>query len=542
MLVRFHFNERLSVIHKSICFPVMNIQVFNSSARRLLPAALSFCLFCMPRADAVAEQRPNIVYILADDLGYGDLACQNPNSKIPTPSMDRLAAQGIRFTDAHDPTSVCTPSRYGILTGRYCWRSQLKHGVLAGYSRPLLEPGRLTVASMLQQQGYATACVGKWHLGLDWPLKKGPGAEAAAGTGLVPDTDGGLSVAREDRIDFNQPIRNGPCTRGFDCFFGISASLDMPPYVFIENDRVVAQPTERQGQIRSEFVRVGAKDPAFRFEEVLPQLTGKSVDFIKRQTGAKPFFLYFALNAPHTPVVPAARFKGKSKAGAYGDFVVEVDWAVGEILKTLEERKLADNTLVILTSDNGPEFAAYKRAKEFRHFSMGDWRGLKRDVWEGGHRVPFLARWPGKIKPGSLSDETICETDLMATVAAIVGITLPKTAGEDSYNIMPAMLGGPHNGPIREATVHHSDAGKFAIRQGNWVFIDANTGGDRKEPDWFKQERGYRDDNFPGELYDLSQDAGERRNLYAEQPEKVKALKALLEKYKSEGRSAPLAQ
>jgi arylsulfatase A len=503
---------------------------------------LSLCLLLITALPAPAGQTPNIVYILADDLGYGDLACQNSQSKIPTPNMDRLASLGIRFTDAHDPTSVCTPSRYGILTGRYSWRGELKHGVLEGYSRPLIEPGRLTVASLLQQQGYTTACIGKWHLGLDWPLKKMAGENAIPGSELVVDNDDGLPMVKEERIDFTQPIKGGPCTRGFDYFLGIAASLDMPPYVFIENDHVVSQPTERQGKLKSGYVRPGAKDPAFRFEEVLPKLTAKSINFIKRQTKTKPFFLYFALNAPHTPIAPTAQFKGKSKAGDYGDYVVEVDWVVGKILKALEQRKLAKNTLIIVTSDNGPETLAYPRAKQFHHYSMGDWRGVKRDVWEGGHRVPFLARWPGHIRPGSLSHEIICETDLMATLAAIVGAQLPPNAGEDSYNILPALLSEPSARPIREATVHQSISGKFAIRQGDWVFIDAKTGNDSEEPRWFKQERGYQEDNFPGELYNLSSDASEHHNLYGEQPEKVKALKALLEKYKTEGRSAPLAE
>jgi len=505
-------------------------------------AIMALLLAFAPLAPATENKKPNVVFILADDLGYGDLACQNPKSKIPTPNMDRLATQGIRFTDAHDPTAVCTPTRYGILTGRYSWRGQLKHGVLAGYSRPLIESGRLTVGSLLQQQGYTTACIGKWHLGLEWPLKKALDGNAPAGGERVADTDGGLSMAKEESIDFTQPIKGGPCTRGFDYFYGIAASLDMPPYVFIENDHVVGQPTARQEKIDSGYVRPGVKEPAFKFDEVLPQLTTKSIEFINRQTRAKPFFLYFALNAPHTPIAPAVQFKGKSRAGDYGDYVVEVDWVVGQILRSLEQQKLDENTLVIVTSDNGPEILAYQRAKEFRHYSMGDWRGLKRDVWEGGHRVPFLARWPGRIKPGSLSDEIICETDLMATLAAVLEVKLPKDAGEDSYNILPALLGETLSHPIREATVHHSDSGKFAIRQGSWVFIDAKTGGDRKEPDWFKQERGYQDDDLPGALYDLSHDADEHHNLYAEQPAKVKALKALLEKYKTDGRSAPLAQ
>lgn len=472
------------------------------------------------------RQRPNIVYVLADDLGYGDLACQNPQSKIPTPNLDRLAAQGVRFSDAHDPTAVCTPTRYGILTGRYCWRSRLKRGVLGGFSPPLIEPGRLTVPALLKQHGYATACVGKWHLGMGWPARDGPAGDKGD----------------EAPIDFTRPIADGPCTRGFDWFYGLSASLDMPPYVFIENDRTVVVPTARQEALKGQFVRAGPKDPAFAFDGVLPQLTKKAVGWIGEQAGradARPFFLYFALNAPHTPIAPAAEFKDKSRAGAYGDFVVEVDWAAGEVLKALDEHKLAGDTLVIFTSDNGPETLAYERARQFRHYSMGDLRGLKRDTWEGGHRVPYLARWPGRIAPGSASGEIICQTDLLATVAAVVGAGLPADAGEDSYNILPALLGEKLGQPIREATVHHSCNGRFAIRQGHWVFIDAPTGDDNKEPDWLKKERGYEPHNQPGELYDLSQDLGERRNLYAEHPDKVRQLKALLEKYKADGRSAP---
>jgi len=475
---------------------------------------------------AAGTPRPNIVFILADDLGYGDVACQNPNSKVPTPHMDRLAAQGIRFTDAHDPTAVCTPTRYGILTGRYCWRSSLKRGVLGGFSPPLIESGRLTVPALLKQHGYATACIGKWHLGMTWPRKAG---EAAS------------NVEADDRIDFGLPIQDGPCERGgFDYYFGLSASLDMPPYVFIEDNRTVALPTARQE--KGGFVRAGPKDPDFQFDQVLPRLTQKAVHYIADQAGKatrQPFFLYFALNAPHTPVVPADFVKGRSRAGDYGDFVAEVDWAIGEILKALDTHKLADETLVIMTSDNGPERIAYERASQYRHYSMGELRGVKRDAWEGGHRVPYLARWPGRIQPGRVSDEIICQTDLMATVAAIVGAQLPKNAGEDSYNILPALLGEKRDKPIREATVHHSASGKFAIRQGNWVFIDAKSGDDNKEPDWLKKERGYEPHAFPGELYDLSTDRSERRNLYGEKPEIVLQLKALLEKYKANGRSTP---
>lgn len=506
-------------------------QFMNPTIPRACPIRL-FLACALALASSLAHSapdgsRPNIVYILADDLGYGDLSCQNPRSKIPTPNLDRLAAQGIRFTDAHSPSSVCTPTRYGILTGRYCWRSSLKRGVLGGFSPPLIEPGRLTVPALLKQHGYVTACIGKWHLGMTWP-----GTNASAKP--KPDDSAG--------IDFNQAITDGPCERGgFDSFFGISASLDMPPYVFIRNNRTVALPAAQQE--KRSYVRAGPKDPDFEFKDVLPRLTAEAKRFLaeqSRKASQQPFFLYFTLNAPHTPIAPADAFKGCSQAGDYGDFVAQVDSTVGEVLKALDKHQLAAQTLVIVTSDNGPETLAYERAREHRHFSMGDWRGVKRDAWEGGHRVPFLARWPGHIKPVSVSDETICLTDLMATTAALVGAKLPPTAGEDSINILPALLGERRSGPLREAVIHHTGSGKFAIRKGQWVLIDALTGDDNREPQWLKEERRLQGHTQPGELYDLSQDPDERQNLYAEQPEKVRELKALLQRYKSEGRSASL--
>jgi len=487
--------------------------------------AIGAGILAMPRLAAAETKtaRPNIVYILADDMGYGDLACQNPKTKIPTPNLDRLASQGARFTDAHTPSGVCTPTRYGVLTGRYCWRSALKRGVLNGYSPRLIEPGRMTVASLLRQNGYSTACLGKWHLGMDWQSK---------GEGSAGKKNGW-------QVDYTKPIQNGPNTVGFDYYFGISASLDMPPFVFIENDRCQGVPT-----VEKTFVRKGPAAEDFEAVSVLPTLTRKAVAWINQQAAqakeGKPFFLYFPLNAPHAPIVPAPEFKSKSQAGDYGDFVNQVDWTVGEVLAALDGARLADNTLVIFTSDNGPERFAYERVQEYRHYSMGDLRGVKRDTWEGGHRVPFLARWPGKIQAGSISNEIISHVDLMATAASLIGASLPANAGEDSYNILPALLGQKLEKPIREATVYHSSKGDFAIRQGNWVFIDSRSGEDSKEPDWFKQERGYKPHNFPGELFDLSQDISERGNLYGEHPERVRELKALLQKYKDDGRSASL--
>lgn len=271
---------------------------------------------------------------------------------------------------------------------------------------------------------------------------------------------------------------------------------------------------------------------------MLPRFTEKAVDFIKESDRAKkPFFLYFAPMTPHKPIVPNKPFWGRSKAGEYGDFVYELDWSVGELLKTLDRYELADNTLVVFTSDNGPETNAYSRILEYNHYSMGPLRGLKRDIWEGGHRIPFIARWAGLIKPGITSDEVICLTDLLATVAAIINYELPDNAGEDSYNILPVLLDKKFNKPIREATVHHSIKGNFAIRRGNWVLIEASSGDDNQEPNWFKKRRGYKPHEYSGELFNLKDDLAERKNLYGEYPEKVSELKEMLEKYKAEGRS-----
>jgi arylsulfatase A len=485
---------------------------------------------------AAAEYKPNIVFILADDLGYGDLGCYNKDSKIPTPNLDRLAAEGTRFTDAHAPTSVCTPTRYALLTGRYAWRSPLKRGVLNPWGATLIAPDRLTVASLLRQQGYATACIGKWHLGWKWPTKDGQ--PPASG----PD--------RLSNVDFTKPISEGPTTRGFDYYFGTDVP-NYPPYCFIENDRTVGLPTVPN---RPEFNRPGPMLPGWQWVEIMPELTRRAVHYIEdaaKTSPRKPFFLYFPLTAPHYPVVPAAEFQGRSGAGDYGDFVAQVDWTVGQVLDALQRTGGADNTLVIFTSDNGPEITGevkngvYDRAQQYRHFSMGGLRGAKRDAWEGGHRVPFIARWPGQIQPGGVSNETISHVDFMATIAALLDVKLADTSGEDSWNILPALLGRKLDQPIREATVHHSASGQFAIRQGDWVLIQAPSGDDnggptrRGEPEWLKQEHGYEAHQQPGELFDLRQDLGERRNLYAELPDKVRELANLLEKYQRDGRSTP---
>jgi arylsulfatase A-like enzyme len=482
------------------------------------------------------ECRPNIVFILADDLGYGDLGCYNPDSKISTPHLDRLAARGLRFTDAHAPASVCSPTRYALLTGRYAWRTRLQRGVLLPWGTPLIAPERMTVESLLKDHGYATACIGKWHLGWDWPTRDGRPPESGAD--------------RLSNVDFSRPIANGPTTRGFDLYFGTDVP-NYPPYCFLKNDRTLGIPSESN---RPEFNRPGPMLSGWRWVDIMPDLTAEATKFITSQAAAsprKPFFLYLPLTAPHYPVVPSREFQGRSQAGDYGDFVAQVDATVGQVLEALEKSGAAANTLVIFTSDNGPEVTGevrpgvYDRARQYGHYSMGPLRGAKRDLWEGGHRVPFLAHWPGQIKPGSTSGETICHVDLLATVASALETKLPDDAAEDSYSLLPVFRGQRLDHPPREATVHHSGSGRFALRKGDWVLIVTPSGDDnggpalRGEPDWLKIERGYTANDQPGELYNVREDLGERDNRYAERPELVRELTALLEKYIREGRSTP---
>ena len=476
---------------------------------------ISALAVALPRAFASERPNlPNIVYILADDMGYGDVAYLNKEGKIPTPHMDKLAGEGMIFTDAHSGSAVCTPTRYGILTGRYSWRTHLKSGVLNGYSPALIEEGRMTVASMLRKHGYRTACVGKWHLGL----------------------------GQAKKTDYDKPLTPGPNDVGFDYFFGIPASLDMTPYCYIENGRPTAQPTEEVEDSPSPaFWRGGPVSPGFKHEEVLDKLLEKTIAFIETCTKEKPdspFFVYMALTAPHTPIVPTKRFLGKSGIGVYGDFVMQTDWTIGQVLNTLEEKGLSNNTLVIVTSDNGcsPQ-ADFPALARFGHDPSYIFRGYKADIFEGGHHIPFIARWPGKIKPSTSCDETICLTDLTATAAEIVGEKLPDNAGQDSVSILPALLGKKLDKPLREATVHHSINGSFSIRQGKWKLEMCPGSGGWSEP---RPAEAKKMGLPPIQLYDLSKDISEQKNVYKEHPDVVEKLTALLEKYKQQGYSRPM--
>lgn len=486
----------------------------------------------MTEAGKENRKKPNIVFILADDMGYGDMGCNNPESKIPTPHLDRLASQGMRFTDAHAPSSVCTPSRYAVLTGHYCWRSRLKDGIVWPWDGALIEPDRLTVAGLLRQQGYRTACIGKWHLGWDWTLKDGSAPNDHIEYGVHGDPG---RVPMGERIDYGQPAKGGPVDCGFESYFGDDVP-NFPPYTWFENDRVVEAPSVPKPE--GIFGNPGLMVPDWSLEAVMPTLTRRAVDYIEG-AGDEPFFLYFPLTAPHTPIVPTEDFRGMSQAGEYGDYVCEVDWCIGQVMAALERRGIAEETLLVFTSDNGPERFAWDCIREYGHYSMGPLRGIKRDVWEGGHRVPYIARWPGVVNAGSVCGHITMLGDLMATCADIAGAELPVDVGEDSVSILPLLRSEAPEG-VRDFVVHHSMRGRFAIRRGDWVFIDDATGADMPEPEWFAAERGYRAHAYPGELYDLGDDLTERQNRYGQRPEIVDELKALLHEAKQG--SAPAAR
>ncbi|MDP6042367.1 MAG: arylsulfatase, partial [Candidatus Latescibacteria bacterium] len=353
------------------------------------------------------ENKPNIIYILADDMGYGDMGCNNPDCKIPTPNLNRLAEEGMRFTDAHAGSSICTPSRYAVLTGRYAWRSRLKRGIVWEWDGPLIEPDRPTVASVLRDQGYRTACFGKWHLGWDWATLDGTHPNDTLPFG---DSDAeGRRVFGLEKIDFSQPVKGGPVDRGFDSYFGVDVP-NFPPYAWFEDDHLVNLPTEEKP--KDMYGRHGKACAEWDLEKMIPEFTRRAVEFVTDQAEkSEPYFLYFPLTSPHSPIVPNAEFQGRSGIGSYGDFVCEVDWIVGQLMDALDRTGTRDNTLLIFTSDNGPENrtpddeGVFERARQHGHYSMGSLRGLKRDVWEGGHRVPFVASWPAVIPQGSCCEQ-----------------------------------------------------------------------------------------------------------------------------------------
>lgn len=453
----------------------------------LAAATLSLVLSA---AAPVQAASPNIIFIMADDMGYGDPGCYNADSKAPTPNIDRLAREGVRFTDAHAPAAVCVPTRYGLMTGRYPFR-------MKGGRGPLIAADRLTVAKLLQQQGYRTGMVGKWHLGVEHEKDPQP----------------------------NQILSGGPAQRGFNSFFGIPASLDIPPYYYIRGDRAVAPPslkidasdTEGWTRIQGAFWREGGIAPGYHHEEVLPKFAEEAASFLN-DSSRGPFFLYLALPAPHTPWLPLKPFLGKSKAGIYGDFVAQVDDVVGQVLKLLDDQGRAENTIVIFTSDNGPVWYDADE-KKFGHASTGPFRGMKGDAWEGGHRMPFVVRWPGVARPGSTSDVTICHTDFLATAADVLDVNVPDGQAQDSVSFAAVLKAGS-NKQTRESTIHQSSGRVLALRHGDWKLIPSLGSGGFSQPRREKPAPG----GPKGQLYNLKSDPGETKNLYLDKPELVAKL------------------
>lgn len=484
-----------------------------------------FSISCVSENQPSKSQLPNIVYILADDLGYGDVSVYNPDSKIATPNIDRLASQGMRFTDAHSPSSVCTPTRYGIMTGRYCWRSKLPRGVLNGYGQSLIEHEETTVAELLKRNGYTTGVVGKWHLGLDWVVKESC-KDSLKIYGDLPI----LKNMNSNWIDFNIPPENGPTTHGFDYSYILPASLDMEPYCYLENDVLVSLPDhytpgndqDAESWATGAFWRKGRMSKDFDFYEVLPTFVQKAKNFINKQSNEKePFFLYLPLAAPHTPWVPKDNYNGKSKAGQYGDFVQMVDAGIGEVLDALKKNGVYENTLVFFASDNGP-FWKPEFIQRFDHKAAHIYRGMKADIWDGGHRIPFIVSWPEKVAANSQSNQLTTLTNFISTVAGVVGDETESGVGMDSYSILPVLLGGEADNS--QAVIHHSSKGMFSIRKGEWKYIEGLGSGGFSKPALIVPKDG----ELTGQLYNMKVDPGEQDNLFAKNPEIVSELKLKL--------------
>ena len=499
---------------------LLHIQTLKFSISMKAQTLLLSCLATGMSMNVTAQDKkqPNIIFILADDLGYGDLSYLNEQGKIKTPHLDKMASEGVVFGDAHSSSAVSTPTRYGVLTGRYNWRSTLKNGVLHWYATPLIPSGRTTMASMLRNQGYNTACIGKWHLGFNFPTK-----------------DGQKPVDKPDayNLDFNKEITGGPCDVGFDYFFGVDAP-NYPPYCFIKNRHTVGLPDTYYPVSQDMDSRAGRGLQGWEMKDILPAIEKKAVEYIDRSAESnRPFFLYFPLTSPHTPIVPTDEFADRSKLNEYADFVMQSDAVVGSILEALEKNKIADNTIVVFTSDNGcSPRADFELLAQKGHDPSYIFRGMKSDLFEGGHHIPCIVRWPAQAKPRRV-DQTICLTDFMATFAALSGYRLADNEAEDSYNILPLLTASETGKTIREATVHHSIDGSFAIRQGKWKLLLSSYSGGWSEPR--KAVVGAPE----YQLYDLEKDPEEKHNLYKSNREVAQRLHDLLCRYVKEGRSTP---
>ncbi len=478
---------------------------------------------------SAAETRPpNIVIILADDFGVGDIHTLYPSNKLVTPNLDRLVQQGMHFTDAHTASAVCTPTRYGLLTGRYPWRTRLQEWVLACYEPPLIDEHRLTLPAFLKQHGYHTACFGKWHLGMNWP---GPQPSR------MDETPNALHDAP---WDFTQPIRGGPTDRGFDEYFGVDAP-NFPPYTYIENDRVHVLPTDhyrpdpKHPMLVAPIFAGAPMAPGWRFDDILPELTRRAVQNVRDQAkSARPFFLYFAMTSPHEPISPSKQFAGKSGIAPIADFLMETDWSAGEVVKAIDDAGIADNTIVIFTGDNGHgRISGWDQLLRAGIQPSGPYRGWKGDIWEGGHRVPFVVRWPGHVAPGSSSNQLLCLDDVFATCAEVLGVPpskLPENAAEDSVSFLPAALGAKSNDGLRANVVSHSVHGEFAYREGPWKLVFKMAG------DKIANARGKP---TTAQLYNLDDDIAEKKNVAKSHPDIVRRLASELQRQIDRGRSTP---
>ncbi len=507
-----------------------------------IAAILCWALISCADQEPEAPPLPNILFILADDLGYGDVACYNEESRIPTPNLDQLAKEGMRFTDAQSPSTVCTPTRYSILTGRMAFRTGMR-SVFVGVQGPsLIAEGRLTLPQMLRDKGYSTACTGKWHVGMTFFNEQG-------------DTIKDRSVKGVQEIDYSRAIPDGPIHRGFDQFYGtVSCPTTDWLYAYVDGDRIPVPATQLLDKSKlpkhpyANDCRQGMVADNFDHEEVDLVFLEKSKTFIQQHvqnTPERPFFLYHSMQAVHLPSFPADEFKGKTQSGPHGDFIFEMDYIVGELLQTLEELGIDENTIVMFASDNGPEVpTVLDMRKTYQHDGARPWRGVKRDQWEGGHRTPFIVRWPGKVAANSTSDQMTSLTDIMATCAEIIGTEIPKNAAEDSYSILPVLMGTQGDKPIRQYLLEQTISLAMSIRDGNWKYLDhIGSGGNNYDRPGEWGMSPYKlidtDPDAPGQLYDLKADPGETINLYSKHPERVAEMKKKLEEFKKSGRSAP---
>lgn len=451
----------------------------------------------------------NIVVILADDMGFASLHAEHPNSGLPTPNLDRLHAQSMSFTDAHSGSAVCSPTRYGLLTGRYAWRTRMKSGIVDKWGPPLIDEDRVTLADVAHAAGLHTACIGKWHLGWHWPT-----------------SDGGTTTKPED-VDFSKPIDGGPLEAGFDHYFGDDVP-NWPPYTWFEDDRILIEPTVTMPAGVSDGVRGGPSAPNWALDAVMPELTRRCVNYIRDRAQAdEPFLLYYSMVAPHTPIEPSDSFDGISGVSPYADFLLETDWSVGQVLRALDQYGVADDTLVIFTADNGTSPKCNFDTLEAGGVDLrAHWRGMKADVFEGGHRVPFLVRWPGVVQQGSSSDEPIVLTDIMATVAAALNVELEKDAAEDSVSLMPRFQQQIAAARLHDAIVNHSSQGRFAVRDGTWKLCCCASSGGWTQP---TSEKKALAEGLPAmQLYDLSVDPGELNNVAKSHPQQVARMLTLL--------------